>query len=256
MKRTSFFTFARNVCIFNFCLACLLGDAYAADAPPVHWTYSGDEGPAEWGSLSDDYAACASGKNQSPIDIANPIEAELPQIEFTYHPSQLKIFNTGHTVQLNFEAGSFIKVDNTKFELKQLHFHAPSENRIHGKSFPLEAHLVHSDDAGNLAVIAVMIEKGKESAFLKGPWQHLPAQAGPEQSFNQTLNPATLLPNTKDYFRFSGSLTTPPCTEGVRWLVMKSPQHASAEQIAQFKKIISHPNNRPVQQTNARVVLE
>ncbi|HEY9053066.1 MAG TPA: carbonic anhydrase family protein [Gammaproteobacteria bacterium] len=221
----------------------------------IHWTYSGNEGPEHWGELSDKFTICSTGKNQSPIDISGLIEADLQPISFSYSNASKDILNNGHTIQVNYNAGSEITVDGINFELKQFHFHAPSENLIDGKSYPLEAHLVHADKDGNLAVIGVMFIEGKENKVLAKAWAKMPKNANDKQTLiGVAAN--DLLPKNHDYYRFNGSLTTPPCSEGVRWLVMKNAVTASKSQIETFTNVMHHANNRPVQATNARPVLK
>jgi carbonic anhydrase len=221
----------------------------------VHWTYSGEEGPNHWGELSPDYAAC-DGKNQSPINLTGFIEADLKPIDFTYHAGGKEIVNNGHTVQINYKAGSRIVVDGTPFELKQFHFHAPSENEIDGQSYPMEAHLVHASKEGHLAVIGVMFVEGAENKTLAQAWSHVPEKADSHHALLVPVAAAGLLPAKREYYRFNGSLTTPPCSEGVRWLVMKEPITASKKQIEAFAHLMHHPNNRPIQPTYARPVLQ
>ena len=229
----------------------LLGTAAMAE---TRWGYAGDTGPERWAELSPDYAACA-GANQSPLDLAEFVEAELPAIEFGYAASGAAIFNNGHTVQVQSADGSQIKLDGRVYRLLQLHFHAPSENRIHGAEFPMEAHFVHIGPDGGLAVVAVMFMVGEHNDALAQAWQHIPSPTDEKHVFNPPIGPAALLPKARDYYRFNGSLTTPPCTEGVIWLVMQATVSASAEQIAALAGALDGPNNRPVQPRNARVVL-
>lgn len=222
----------------------------------AHWGYSGEAGPDNWGKLEADYAACATGMKQSPIDLANFVEADLKPIDFAYKPGTTEIINTGHTVQINYAPGSSITVDGRSFELKQFHFHAPSENTINGKHFPLEGQLVHADKDGNLAVVAVMFENGRNNALLSPLWMKMPDKAGGRNALPKPFDVSAMLPSDRDYYRFDGSLTTPPCTEGVLWLVIKQAAIASKPQIDQFTKVMGHPNNRPLQPVNARVVLK
>jgi len=219
------------------------------------WSYSGEQGPENWAKLSTDYGACA-GHNQSPVNLTGFIDADLQPITFNYQSAGHEILNNGHTVQINYDKGSSIVVDGKTFNLIQFHFHAPSENQINGKSFPLEAHLVHADKDGNLAVVAVMFEQGIDSSELSKAWRSMPQHAGDRKHLAAPINVEGFLPNNRDYYRFNGSLTTPPCTEGVRWLVMKQPLTASARQIEALTQVLEHPNNRPLQQTNARLILE
>ena len=209
-----------------------------------------------WGELEADYAVCANGRNQSPIDLANFVEADIQPIDFAYKPGATEILNNGHTVQVNYAAGSSITIDGHAFELKQFHFHAPSENTINGKHFPLEGHLVHADKDGNLAVVAVMFEQGRNNPLLSPLWMQMPDKAGDRNALPKPYDVSAMLPSERDYYRFNGSLTTPPCTEGVLWLVLKQPAIASKPQIDQFTKVMGHPNNRPVQPVNARAVLK
>jgi len=222
----------------------------------THWSYDdAHSSPAHWGELDEKFTACSNGLNQSPINLTAFTQAELPALTFNYHLKSTEILNNGHTVQVNMEAGSTVKVDGIAFELKQFHFHTPSENNINSKSFPLEAHFVHASAKGELAVLAVMLSEGEANEALKGLWKNMPMKAGDKHAQVQD-NISTLLPKNKDYYRFNGSLTTPPCTEGVRWLVMKEAVSMSKAQIEAFQKVMKHPNNRPIQATNARAVLQ
>lgn len=221
----------------------------------AHWTYSGQAGPEHWGELDAKFATCATGKNQSPIDLTGFTDGELPPIGIQYTTQGTEILNNGHTVQVNVAPGSTIDVNGHSFELKQFHFHTPSENHIAGKSYPMEAHFVHADKAGNLAVIAVMFDEGKANTELAKAWSGIPMHSGDQHALTTAVNPAALLPDNRDYYRFTGSLTTPPCSEGVTWLVMKDSLPVSGEQVAQFAKALPESNNRPVQPINARMVV-
>lgn len=234
-------------------LMLLSGAVFAANG--THWEYSGEAGPESWAKLTPEYGAC-SGRNQSPVDLTGMVNAKLTPLTLSYNKQSAEILNNGHTVQINVAAGNSIKIDGAQFDLKQFHFHAPSENLIKGKSYPPEAHLVHADKDGNLAVVAVMLEEGKANKLLAQVWQQMPAKTGDKVALNDKVTAMGLLPAKHDYYRFNGSLTTPPCSEGVRWLVMKKPMSASKEQIAAFARVLTHPNNRPVQALNARTVME
>ena len=238
-----------------FAVGMLLLSSSAVFAGGAHWEYSGEAGPDNWAKLSPEYSACA-GKNQSPINLTGFIEAKLKPIIFNYRGGSAEILNNGHTVQINALSGSSISVDGILFDLTQFHFHAPSENLIQGKSFPLEVHLVHADKDGNLAVVAVMVTEGKANKVLEKAWAQMPEKEGDKLVLSSSISPQEILPPNRDYYRFNGSLTTPPCTEGVRWLVMKHTVSASKEQIERFAHVMHHPNNRPVQPVNARPVLK
>ncbi|MDP1765555.1 MAG: carbonic anhydrase family protein, partial [Methylotenera sp.] len=220
------------------------------------WTYTGKEGPENWGKLSPEFATCDVGRNQSPINIEETARASLKPLKAIQKFAAKDIVNNGHTVQINFKEGNMLALDNAAFQMKQLHFHSPSENTIRGKAFPLEAHFVHTDSKGNLAVIGVMYTEGKANGALAKLWEQLPNEAGEPVELKNRVIPSDLIPENRGYYRFSGSLTTPPCSEGVRWLLMKSPLTASKEQIEAFKKAAHHDNNRPVQALNGRVIVE
>ena len=221
-----------------------------------HWGYEGEEGPQNWSKLDPKFVMCALGKNQSPIDITGFVEADLKPLKFAYAAGVSDIVNNGHTVQVNYAPGSSVTVDGREFELKQFHFHSPSENKIDGKQYPLEAHLVHADKDGNLAVVAVMFQEGAPSAALTKLWEKMPAKSGDKNPLPAGMSVTQLLPAQRDYYRYDGSLTTPPCSEGVRWLVLKKVATASKAQIDLFAKTVGHANNRPLNPVNARTVLK
>jgi len=221
----------------------------------IHWGYSGEGAPKHWGDIDPRFGTCKNGVNQSPINLSGFTESELPAIDFNYNLTSSDILNNGHAIQANVKNGSSITVDGKTFDLKQFHFHNPSENNINGKSFPLEAHFVHASKTGELAVVAVMFEEGGENKALTELWAKMPQNVGDKNSIDaKELN--ALLPVDRDYYRFNGSLTTPPCTEGVRWLVMKKPVSLSKSQVETFSKVMHHHNNRPIQATNARAILK
>ncbi|WP_368564674.1 carbonic anhydrase [Pseudoxanthomonas sp. UTMC 1351] len=223
---------------------------------PKHWGYAGEVGPEHWAEFESDFGECNSGRNQSPIDLSNFIEAELPKIAFDYKPGGHEVVNNGHAIQVNYNPGSKITVDGTDFALKQFHFHSPSENTVKTKSFPMEAHFVHADAKGNLAVVALMFEEGASNKLLERVWPSVPKVENGKAELSTPVSASDLLHANRDYYRYEGSLTTPPCSEGVRWLVLKRPAKASAEQLAMVQKAIGHPNNRPVQPVGARVILQ
>ena len=239
----------------------LFAPLYANDAAAhtgehkIHWGYEGAGAPANWGKLDPKYHMCSEGVNQSPINIDRLLDAKLPELTYDYKSASKEVVNNGHAIQVNFEGGSTVEVDGIKFELKQYHFHSPSENNINGKSFPLEAHFVHLSKDGQIAVVAVMFEEGAKNDILEKIWEKMPMEPGKKVDLKLD-NALELLPKDHDYYRFNGSLTTPPCTEGVRWIVLKKPATLSKEQIEKFKKVMGHPNNRPLQPLDARVVIE
>ena len=166
------------------------------------------------------------------------------------------IVNNGHTVQVNFKTGNMLVLDSMSYQMKQVHFHAPSENTIHKKSFPLEAQFVHVDNKGNLTIIGVMFKEGNANPAIDKLWSQLPNKKGEPIPIKTRVVPSELMPENRSYYRFSGSLTAPPCTEGVRWILLKTPMTASKTQIEAFERAMKHHNNRPIQPLNGRVIVE
>ncbi|HMP77671.1 MAG TPA: carbonic anhydrase family protein [Kiritimatiellia bacterium] len=239
-------------------VALCVGMVAAGGQAGEHWSYAGETGPERWALLSPEFSSCA-GQNQSPVDlqVARMIEADLAPLAFDYKSVALDLVNNGHTIQANVAPGSSLVVDGISFALKQFHFHCPSENLMDGRSYPLEAHLVHADADGHLAVVAVLFEEGAENALLRRLWSHMPKEKDASvRTEDVQINAADLLPEDRAYYRYNGSLTTPPCTEGVRWLVCKQPVTLSPGQVEAFLHVLHHPNNRPVQPQNARPVLK
>jgi carbonic anhydrase len=231
-----------------------LGYVVTAQGEGMHWTYGGHGGPAEWGALSPEFATCKLGKNQSPIDIRGARPADLPAIRFDYKPSPLKVIDNGHTIQVNYAPGSAIDVGGVRYELVQFHFHKPSEEKIDGKSHAMVAHLVHKSADGKLAVVAVLLDTGGASAVIDSIWKNLPKEKEKEALVqNVTVDATDLLPKSRGYYTFQGSLTTPPCSEEVTWLVLKTPVKIAGREIAAFGKI--YPMNaRPTQPLNGRAI--
>jgi carbonic anhydrase len=220
----------------------------------TEWSYTGASGPEHWGDLSPEYSACNTGKEQSPVDIRHIEIASLPPLQFDYRPSPLKLINNGHTVQVDYAEGSSITVGGERYQLRQLHFHRPSEERIDGKAFDMVLHLVHANAKGEIAVIAVLLEKGSANPTIAKIWAEIPGTVGQEREVRGVeINTAALLPADTTYYTYRGSLTTPPCTEGVTWVVLKTPVAISVEQIRAFASIFP-PNARPGQPLGARIV--
>jgi carbonic anhydrase len=223
-----------------------------------HWGYTGDVAPSHWGELNENFKMCSEGKSQSPINIVPTSDIELPALDLNYTTGSTSIIDNGHTVQVNIADGSILKIDGADYKLKQFHFHTPSENNIKGASFPLEAHFVHATDDGKLAVVAVMFKEGAENKTLAKIWKKLPKlKRGTEEKCGLTADEVkSLMPTNKDYYKFTGSLTTPPCSENVKWHVYKTPLTVSKEQASAFTALFGHPNNRPIQETNKRAIEE
>ena len=245
---------ARSVWYATFLLAVTPVLAQAAGAP--HWEYSGEQGPAHWGQLRRDYATCDLGRRQSPIDIVVTHKQKLPEIQFQYRSAPLRLVNDGHTVRVRMANGSRIVLGKESYALQQFHFHVPGGDRIQGREYDMAAHFVHKSSAGRLAVVVVLFRQGGENAALAALWPKIPARADGERLFPEfTLDATQLLPAARGYYAYEGSLTAPPCTEGVYWMVLKQPLELSTDQLARYSKLF--PNNtRPVQPLHGRVVKE
>jgi carbonic anhydrase len=223
--------------------------AKAAEKHAVHWGYEGAMGPERWG---DEFPTCAKGKSQSPLDIKGPFEKAHFGVAPDYKSGQLKIINNGHTIQVNVPPGSKLRIDSKPFELVQFHFHRPSENLIDGKAGAMVVHFVHKNDAGRLAVLAVMLKEGNVNPGINKLWTHAPQSEGPEVApEGVNFNPGNLLPREYEFYSYEGSLTTPPCTEGVRFFILKSHVNIARDQIERFPFKM---NARPVQAQNGRAI--
>jgi len=227
----------------------------AASHADIHWSYQGEGGPLNWGKLNAANAKCDVGERQSPIDIRDGIKVNLDPIAFDYKPSRFSVLDNGHTIQVNIGAGNYINVLGHNYELVQFHFHKPSEERVNGKSFEMVAHLVHKDTDGKLAVVAVLIERGKAHSLVQQVWNNLPLEKNDPVQALTTMDLNDILPVKRDYFTYMGSLTTPPCSEGVLWLVMKEPVEISPDQLLIFSRL--YPMNaRPIQKNSGRLIKE
>jgi len=262
----------KKITVYTLALATLLLNTGCTEQPKVddkvatehastehtthhakHWGYSAEVGPAHWSTLNDKFHMCSEGKEQSPINVVASKDIELPKLSLNYANGSQSVINNGHTVQVNIKSGDTLTINGEAYELKQFHFHTPSENHIDGKEFPLEAHFVHATKDGKLAVIAVMFQEGSENPTLHKIVKSFPLKKNQEAKLEfskEYLN--VVMPLHKEYYHFMGSLTTPPCSEKVNWFVLKTTQTASASQIAAIHKEIGMKNNRPVQATNAR----
>ncbi len=221
----------------------------------IKWGYEDKTGPSRWAKLSKDYRLCGIGETQSPIDISQISGASVEPIEFDYNLTPLEVVHNGHTVQVNYRPGSGITVDGKRYELLQFHFHSPSEHSVAGRQAAMEVHFVHQSADGELAVVGALIEVGEENMALREPWAIMPKKAGkPRLEERVLINGRDLLPRDTGYYRYMGSLTTPPCSEGVNWYLLTQPISASMEQVRKFTAAVD-ANNRPTQALNNRLVL-
>lgn len=219
----------------------------------AHWDYQGSEGPARWHELNPEFKLCGLGQRQSPIDIRDGIPVQLDPIQFDYRPSSFRVIDNGHTVQVNVDQGNRIRVNGRSYDLLQFHFHRPSEERLNGRQFDMVVHLVHKNHEGQLAVVAVLLESGSGHPLVQQIWNNLPLEKKIEQPGLQPLDLQQLLPEDRRYLTYMGSLTTPPCSEGVLWMVLKQPVQLSPQQISIFARM--YPMNaRPIQSDHGRMI--
>jgi len=241
--------FLKGLAAAALCPLCA-GPGFAAEGD--HWSYQGASGPDHWGSLSTENAACSVGAQQSPIDIAGAIDAELPELGIGWTATTGKVINNGHTIQCDLADGGTLTCGERAYRLLQFHLHAPSEHTVEGKHFPMEVHFVHKDDAGGLAVLGVFITPGAANATFAALAAAFPAQAGETAAID--LDPRGLLPGELKYWTYRGSLTTPPCSEIVEWMVLKTPLEVAGQDIERFTSL--YPMNaRPTLVGNRRFIL-
>jgi carbonic anhydrase len=234
-------------------VASALAAAAGGDTP--RWGYHGRNGTQAWGDLAPGFAVCKLGQFQAPIDIrtADAKKAPLPPIKFSYAPARAVVVNNGHSIQVEIPAGGKVTLEDDGYTLEQFHFHAPSEEKIDGKPYAMVAHLVYRNAQDKLAVVAVLMKQGRANAALAPVFDNMPGREGGKHVLKSPLNLAGLLPADRAYYRFKGSLTTPPCSEQVSWQVLKQPVEISKEQLAAFRKL--YPMNaRPTQPLNGRTV--
>ena len=229
--------------------------AHAPGAAHVHWSYLGEGGPSQWAALKSEFATCGLGKRQSPIDIRGGIRVDLEPIRFDYRPSAFSVIDNGHTVQANIAGNNSIEVGGRRYDLLQFHFHRPSEERVNGRQYDMVIHLVHKDPEGRLAVVALLLEQGRVQPAIQMVWNSLPLEKNEELQSPAPIDMNLMLPEDRRYYTYMGSLTTPPCSEGVLWLVLKQPAQMSPDQLAVFARL--YPMNaRPIQQVSGRLVKE
>ncbi|MDE0193149.1 MAG: carbonic anhydrase family protein [Gammaproteobacteria bacterium] len=219
-----------------------------------HWGYGSDDGPAVWGRLSPEYALCAIGNRQSPIDIVGATPADVPVVAFHYQPMKLEVRNNGHTIEVASTSENWIDIDGARYDLTQFHFHTPGEHTVEGRPFDMEVHLVHRNAAGTLAVVGVLVRRGDEHPVLDALAEQLPKPGESLSIEEEKVAAFKLLPRASRIFRYEGSLTTPPCSEGVQWLVLQTPVEISDAGLAAFEAILGN-NSRPVQPLNGRELL-
>ncbi|MEW2078157.1 carbonic anhydrase family protein [Streptomyces sp. NPDC013433] len=219
-----------------------------------HWSYEGATGPEHWASLSEDFETCEKGREQSPVDLTEDVAVETDTpVTVHYKPVTAELVNNGHTVQANVSAGSSIVVDGTTYQLRQFHFHLPSEHTEDGGHAAMEMHFVHEDSKGGLAVLGVLMRTAKGHSAFTDLWKHLPAEEGGQSHITRPVDLTRFLPGDRDQYRYEGSLTTPPCTEGVKWTVLEDQVRVTPRQVAAYRELFPR-SNRPVQPRNDREV--
>lgn len=250
MKRRDLLKSLGGGAVAAACPVCL-GAARAEEA----WGYFGDRTAMTWAALEGANRACLAGSEQSPINLAGAVKADLAPPRIDYQSTALKITNDGHTIRVTPDAGSVFTIDGAMHRLAQFHFHHPSEHQVNGRALDMELHFVNQHHTGKLAVLGVLMTVGRPNPAVEAIWKLMPTEAGPEQSFPDVIKLADLLPDTRRYYRYQGSLTTPPCSETVTWTVLKEPLQISADQVARFAKLFPM-NARPVAPLNRRFLLE
>lgn len=237
------------------CAPVAVPDPAPAPEERAHWSYQGETGPAAWGRLRADFAVCETGTQQSPVNLANATRVDLPDLAFAYQGVAREVVNTGHTLQVNYPPGSSMMVGGTTYQLLQFHFHTPAEHRLQGRELPLAIHFVHRGPQGDLAVVGVLVESGAANSGVLPLWNHLPTRTGEERDISSVrIDLERLLPRNRQIYRYPGSLTTPPCTEGVKWFVLAEPVQMSEAQIQAVRSLIG-TTNRPVQPLGDRRLL-
>ncbi|MFU5483902.1 carbonic anhydrase [Pseudomonas aeruginosa] len=225
----------------------------------IHWTYKGNHGPSHWGEFSS--GLCSAGSRQSPINVdrqhIQPLKGSTPDLRINYEATALNLKNNGHTIQIDVINGGSVRFKGNSYALLQFHFHTPSEHLINQMPYPMEMHLVNQDKDGRLLVLGIMIKEGDENEVFTALWSRLPTAEGKKETLdaNAAPNLNTLIPRTSHHLFYEGSLTTPPCTEGVQWVLFEQPIELSRSQIDEFRRIFSD-NHRPVQPVNERAVEE
>jgi carbonic anhydrase len=236
------------------------------EAHAIHWGYGREDGPMHWGGMNAAWATCDTGDAQSPIDIrdvkssqdVDSLVLDLPEarLRIVRQENVLGVLDNGHTIQVNVDAGDTLTIGDQSFDLLQYHFHSPSEHTVNGEHYPMEMHLVHRSTAGSLAVVGVLIEEGEHNAAFDTVWSNMPTEAGTTVHLEHvSVSIDDMLPSDRTHWRYHGSLTTPPCSEGVRWFVLKTPIQLDAKQIQQFRDVFTG-NNRPTQAVNGRDIIE
>lgn len=239
-------------------LSCCGGDDLGGGGsdpskPLPQWSYSGATGPEHWGDLDPRFAAAKTGRRQSPIELAGPFEPGADWVSYVYSPAPLNVTNNGHSIQIDVPEGSLITLGGRRYDLVQYHFHTPSEHTVDGGFYEMELHLVHQDASGRFAVVGVFLTTGEPNPMLGEIWAHMPARVGESKRSDRLIDPSEFLPGSRRFVQYDGSLTTPPCTEGVAWIMMLNPISVSSEQVDRFEQVIG-PNNRPVMPVNERSI--
>jgi carbonic anhydrase len=246
-----------TLAVLGLQMGTCLADQDQKSHGPKHWSYEGETGAAHWGSLAEEYALCGNGKQQSPIDITNSITTDLPSLEFNYSAIPLTIQNNGHTIKIMADKAGSLTIGDDTYQLLQFHTHAPSEGAINGQRADMVIHMVHkkAQEKLELAVVSVYLETGKTTnPLIDTLWKVMPTKSGkPQHHDDIEIDINQLLPKDKSYYTFEGSLTTPPCTEGVKWIILKQPVVMEADQLTQFHAVYRN-NARPLQPLNDRKV--
>ena len=243
----------RNIAVFVVCMGLVAGAGAQNGAP---WSYLGKTGPLNWGRLDPAYRGCGQGHEQSPIDIRGAhLNKALAPLEFHYISGPVTVENTGNLVVVHVDPGGYVQADGVRYGLERIEFHRPSETEVKGKLTDMDVELVHKSADGKMAVVEVRLtlERGDANATVAALWEHLPTAAGATDKVPGLVNAGGFLPADRGYWTYTGSLTTPPCTEGVRWFVMEQDLSVSREQVRQLSGLF-RMSSRPLQDTHGRTI--
>jgi carbonic anhydrase len=243
----------RTVAVIVICLGLAAGAGAQSGAA---WSYVGKTGPLNWGKLDPAYRACAQGHEQSPIDLRGAhLNKALAPLQFHYVAGAVTVENTGNLIVVHVNPGGYLVADGVRYGLEKMEFHRPSETAVRGKLTDLDVELIHRSAEGKMAIVEVRftMDRGDPNATMAGLWEHLPTTAGASEKVAGPVNPGGFLPGDRGYWTYTGSLSTPPCTEGVRWFVMQQELSASREQVRQFSGLF-RMSSRPLQDTHGRKI--
>jgi len=247
----------KHTLVIIFLILVLPSFVFSLGEPDSRWDYTGKTGPEYWGNIASSYALCHSGKRQSPIDLKETNSQIKGKLGFHYHSEPLFILNNSITLEAVFhDDDEYLIYNKQKYRLLNVHIHSPSEHFLNGRQYPMEMHMVHQDKDKHYLVLAILVKQGGKNPYLKAKFRHLPKEMHkPMEVKGSRIDPSVIIPKNKNFFSYLGSLTTPPCTEGVQWLAFETPITASKKQIELFRSRLFNNNARPIQKRNERTII-